>query len=359
MEFTEQIKKVFYNNSIEILKYKNEKNPIKYKCLVCGKEYEYKCARNLFSKISLCNNCYEPFKRWNKERLQQRLSQIFVTSDIEVLSFTSMRKGGQIKCCKCGEIENINNFSALLVARKNNFCNNCEKDKNIIYNHLQEELEKGQLKLIEWNGVNNKNKFQCLKCGCIFNKKVTLKFSGKICPNCSKVVNKFSLENAQKLLDIKGQQEYKLLQYKGMNNKSLIKHQCGFCFTTRLSDFEKTRGCPKCYRKISKGKQKIMNFLNINNYNYIYQKRFKDLEKFSFDFCVFLNNKMILLDFQGQQHYKEIEIFDNLYVQQKRDKIKKDYCLANNIPLIEIPYWEIENIEKFLQLKFNDYLVRE
>lgn len=66
-----------------------------------------------------------------------------------------------------------------------------------------------------------------------------------------------------------------------------------------------------------------MNFLNTNNYNYIYQKRFKDLKKFSFDFCVFLNNKIILLEFQGQQHYKEIEIFNNLCVQQKRDKIKR------------------------------------
>ena len=102
-----------------------------------------------------------------------------------------------------------------------------------------------------------------------------------------------------------------------------------------------------------------MTFLNNNNYNYIYQKRFKDLNKFSFDFCVFFDNKFILLEVQGQQHYKEIEIFDELKEQERRDNIKREYCLANNIPLIEIPYWEFDNINQFLQLKFNDYLEKE
>ena len=53
------------------------------------------------------------------------------------------------------------------------------------------------------------------------------------------------------------------------------------------------------------------------------------------------------------------EIFDSLEDQKRRDKIKKDYCLANNISLIEIPYWELKNLEQFLQLKFNDYLEKE
>ena len=153
--------------------------------------------------------------------------------------------------------------------------------------------------------------------------------------------------------------EYQLLQYKGTNYKSLIKHKCGFIFSTRLSDFEKTRGCPKCYRKISKGEQLVMKFLENHNYDYIYQKRFNDLKKFSFDFCIKLNNKIILLEVQGQQHYEDIEIFDSLEEQKRRDKIKKDYCLANNIPLIEIPYWELKNLDQFLQLKFNDYLEKE
>lgn len=359
MEFIEKLKKVFYENNIEILKYTNEKNFITYKCLDCGQEYSYKCARNLLSKISLCKHCYEPFKRWNEERIQERLKLLFPTSDIKIIYFISMRKGGELQCKKCGTSEKINNFEALFSARKDNFCNNCEKEKDLTLKHLQEELEKGYLELIEWKGVNEKSTFKCLRCGHKFKKEVSRHFNGKICPNCFKVFNKFSFEEAQSELNKKGNNEYQLLQYKGTNYKSLIKHKCGFVFSTRLSDFEKTRGCPKCYRKISKGEQLVMKFLENHNYDYIYQKRFNDLKKFSFDFCIKLNNKIILLEVQGQQHYEDIEIFDSLEEQKKRDKIKKDYCLANNIPLIEIPYWELKSLDQFLQLKFNDYLKKE
>lgn len=88
------------------------------------------------------------------------------------------------------------------------------------------------------------------------------------------------------------------------------------------------------------------------------KKKFEDLKKYSFDFSVIINNQMVLLEVQGRQHYEEVEVFDSLEIQQERDKVKREYCLANNIPLIEIPYWEIDNIDNFLQLKFNDYLAK-
>lgn len=358
MEFIEKLKFVFQENNIEILELKGEKEKIVYKCLDCNTIYTYKCARNLFSKITLCKNCYNPFERWNKERLQKyKLNRLFPNSNITLIDYKSMRTGGIIRCNKCGFVEEINNFEALFAARKNDFCNNCEKEKDVIFKHLQEELGKKYIKLLEWNGTRSKSKFQCLHCGHIFEKNVTKCFNGQICPNCFKTHNCFTFEQGQELLNKKGNNEYLLLQYNGTNVKSLIKHKlCGFCYTTRLSDFEKTRGCPKCYKKYSKGEQLVAKFLEENHYSYIRQKRFNDLPRYSFDFCVILNNKEILIEVQGQQHYKEVEIFDNFEKQMKRDKVKKEYCLVNNIPLIEIPYWELNNINNFLQLKFNDYL---
>lgn len=356
MEFTEKLKKVFKENHIEILSYTNEKAPIKYKCLDCGKIYEYKCARNLLSKITLCKDCYNPFGRWNKKRMQEKLNRIFPNSSLELIEFTTLRRGGRVKCQKCGEIETIKNFEALLAARSGSFCNNCEKDKDRTFKHLEQELKKGNLELLQWNGVNEKAKFKCLRCGHVFDKVVRTNFDGNICPNCFKAHNKFSFEAAQKFLDEKGNSEYTLLQYKGNDSKSLIKHKCGFCFSTRLADFGKTRGCPKCYRKISQGEQKVIKFLQDKDIPFIYQKRFSDLKPYSFDFEIQLNTQKILLEVQGRQHYENVEIFDDIKIQKRRDKIKREYCLVNNIPLIEIPYWEINNLENFLQLKFNDYL---
>lgn len=36
---------------------------------------------------------------------------------------------------------------------------------------------------------------------------------------------------------------------------------------------------------------------------------------------------------------------------QKRDTIKTDYCNANNIQLIRIPYWDFDSIEIILTNK--------
>ena len=39
---------------------------------------------------------------------------------------------------------------------------------------------------------------------------------------------------------------------------------------------------------------------------------------------------------------------DGLRKTQKRDKIKKQYCLDNGINFLEIPYTEFDNIEEIL-----------
>lgn len=33
---------------------------------------------------------------------------------------------------------------------------------------------------------------------------------------------------------------------------------------------------------------------------------------------------------------------------QEKDNIKRNYCNNNNIKLLEIPYWDYENIEEIL-----------
>ena len=362
MLFLEKLKKVFYKNNIEIINFENEKGYIEYKCLTCNENYHYSCARNLLSKITLCKKCYSPYKKWDKAKIAERLKLLYPSSDLEVLTFKTLRKGGTIKCKKCGEVENVNNFEAVFAARKNNFCLYCEKEKNDkTYQHLLQELKKGYVKLIKWNGTNFKSEFQCLRCNHLFQRIVKQNFSSIVCPNCHKTHNKFDFKKADLLLNKIGNNEYKLLQFKGMNARSLVQHKCGFCFTLRLEDFKlnKINGCPKCYRNISNGEKQVIKFLKESNIPFEYQKRFSDFKKYSYDFAVYLEDKMILIEFQGRQHYEEVQVFDSLEKQRMRDKKKKEYCLINNIPLIEIPYWEITNIPSYLSSKFKDYLEKE
>lgn len=65
--------------------------------------------------------------------------------------------------------------------------------------------------------------------------------------------------------------------------------------------------------------------------------------KLRFDF--YLPKYNICLEYDGEQHYKEVDFCnDTLADRQFRDKIKDDYCLKNNISLIRIPYWDKSKI---------------
>lgn len=53
----------------------------------------------------------------------------------------------------------------------------------------------------------------------------------------------------------------------------------------------------------------------------------------------------------GKQHYESIEFFggqESFEIRLIHDRLKREFCEENNIPLIEVPYWERDNIEKFL-----------
>lgn len=93
-----------------------------------------------------------------------------------------------------------------------------------------------------------------------------------------------------------------------------------------------------------------------------YQKRFDDLRgynkgKLSYDFSVYKNNKLYaLIECQGEQHYKPIEIFggeEQFKKQQLHDKTKRDYANKLKVLFIEIPYTveSYEDVKKILELE--------
>ena len=116
-------------------------------------------------------------------------------------------------------------------------------------------------------------------------------------------------------------------------------------------------GCPKC-TKISKGEEKINDFLHRNNYSYNRQYFIKNEnvlcsnKKLFIDFCVFKDNKMIFIEYNGHQHYKSVDYFggEERYEQQiERDYAVQLYCKEHKIKLITIPYSEYNNIDNILK----------
>lgn len=122
-----------------------------------------------------------------------------------------------------------------------------------------------------------------------------------------------------------------------------------------------------CGCENSKGEYIISRYLLNHGYNFEKQKRFNDCRyilPLPFDICIYNDsNNMLLCEFDGVQHFKPIKfsphISDedaeiNFNEQKHKDKIKNEYCIKNNIPLMRIPYWEINNIELILDNYFNN-----
>lgn len=113
--------------------------------------------------------------------------------------------------------------------------------------------------------------------------------------------------------------------------------------------------CPKSIKYIKE--KTVGDLLDKWNIKYVAQKSFsdcRDINALPFDY--YLTDLNILIEYQGEQHYKPVKFGTQKIEEAKKkfqytqlhDQIKKMYCLSNDIPLIEIPYWEYENMEAFL-----------
>lgn len=194
--------------------------------------------------------------------------------------------------------------------------------------------------------------------------------SGQRCPREASArrgqSNTYSFDKMAKILREQTKGRYELIGgYKNANSNAVcLDNKCGRSFLAHPGQLSRNeRGCPYCYS--SKGEQVIREFLESKNIEYGEQVKFEDckyINPLPFDFAVYLNGKLLyLIEFQGAQHYKPVEVFGGkqaLKERQKRDKIKADWCSKKNISLLTIPY-KLDN-SSFSKIKqvVNDYLTK-
>lgn len=128
--------------------------------------------------------------------------------------------------------------------------------------------------------------------------------------------------------------------------------KCGHSWKAAVCNrVSRNTGCPKCC--CSKGEDKILSFLTLHKIVFEIQKTFngcKNKAKLRFDF--YLPEYNLCIEYQGVQHYKEIEHWGGAESFKKsiiKDEIKVNFCKNNDILLLTIPYWEYDNIEKILE----------
>lgn len=181
-----------------------------------------------------------------------------------------------------------------------------------------------------------------------FNQSPASHLNGAGCPICSSILKgknrRKSNENFIKEASIKhnNKYDYSLVNYVTTNIKVKIICPDHGIFEQMANSHLQSSGCPIC--KESKGEKEIRNILTENNVEYEINKRFENcsyIRTLPFDFYLPYYN--VCIEYDGIQHFELNSFFTNQIEfenQQKRDKIKNQYCYENGIKLIRIKYDE-------------------
>ena len=179
--------------------------------------------------------------------------------------------------------------------------------------------------------------------------------------------DKFSVKNPYTLINLR---RYVYLKnwdciipdqkYTGNKDYLEIICSCGNHFNVTEDHFLNGKyKCNHCRGQQSAISEKVEKYLIEKNVKYVKEKRFPDCKntlELPFDFYV---ENVGCIEVDGQQHYTDkIWGKESLIKTQINDSIKNKYCKENNICLLRIPYWEIEDgetykerLEKFLSIK--------
>ena len=112
---------------------------------------------------------------------------------------------------------------------------------------------------------------------------------------------------------------------------------------------------------MSKYEEQIIKILKQAKIKFIREKTFEDLRHglYRFDFYIpDLHSAPAIVEVDGEQHFKPIYGRQSFLKGQEHDRRKNSYCLANNIPLYRIPYWEIKNLNTASDIFTDKFLVK-
>ena len=181
------------------------------------------------------------------------------------------------------------------------------------------------------------------------------------------VRNPYSLYNVRLLLKKRNSSSYVYDQeFKGSGYSLKVRCGCGKDFEVGIDHliYGKKDRCNECRVKQSNIANTVETWLKINNVSYVKEKTFEGCrgikgKLLQFDFYV--AEKNICIEVDGLQHFKPVmwhnitkeQAEENFRTLQATDNIKNKFCLTNGITLIRLPFWEIENSERYKEILSN------
>jgi very-short-patch-repair endonuclease len=199
--------------------------------------------------------------------------------------------------------------------------------------------DKYDYSLVEYKNNKTKVKIICPEHG-EFEQEASSHMRGTGCIKCSGQgkTNEEYINIVEKIHNFK--YDYSLTNYTGVFKKIKIICPKHGLFEQMSDKHLRGSGCKIC--RESKGEKLIKEFLIAQAIKFSRQFIFpdcRDIRPLPFDF--YIEDYNVCIEYDGRQHFIAIEKWGGelgLLDQQKKDKIKDEYCKIKNIKLIRIPY---------------------
>lgn len=279
--------------------YINNSQPLKLKCPDCGEDFERSYSNIQQRKSIVCKSC--SYKYRNRDKISKK--ELEVKKYIEnlggiFLKYNGARKPLELKCTDCGE-----QFTKTLQAIKlSGFvtCQDCVTKEKVKKMRTDISLIREFIEELGGELISNEFIHSC----------------ENLIIKCNKCKDEF----------------HRTWKY--------------------IKDKENVT-CPKCSNTVSLGAEKIIKLLNDNKVEHIMEKTFEgcvDVGKLRFDF--YLPHINTCIEYDGKQHffpYNDFGGVSSFEDRVKKDEIKNNFCIENNINLLRISYKDFKRIEEILR----------
>ena len=345
----EDIKQECLKHNIECLEeeYVNNYTKMKFKCK-CGNVYEAPWARVKSQSQWQCPKCSEnklnlkDIKKECKEHGIECLEEEYENNytkmefrckcgNVYEARWSDIKRNSQWQCSKCTtEIQKLKRKLNLedikkeciehgIMCLEEEYINNATK--------MKFKCKCGNVYEVKWNHVKSQSKWQCDKCsGWKDNTKLNLNSIKQEC-----------LEHETECLEE---------EYKNSYTKMKFKCKCGNMYETTWSNIKRNNQwqCSKCSKAMSRGEVLAQEYLDNKNILYTTQDSLgctnpKTTYPLPFDFVIRNNNETIIIEIDGEQHYRSVEYFGGekgFESTQYRDDIKNEFCKNNGYKLYRI-----------------------
>lgn len=144
---------------------------------------------------------------------------------------------------------------------------------------------------------------------------------------------------------------------KGVSHQNYGLCECTLCGRKKeigISQLiEKSAAC-ECFKNHSTGEMLIKNFLDKKGVHYKTEQKFPQLVgvgggllRYDFGILSEQGDLLYLIEFDGEQHFDEPgSLYNPDGLVQVHDAMKNEFAKANRIPLLRIPYYELNQMEE-------------